>query len=202
MTHAERTRSLADSAARIWQEQDESVTATFHHVHVFSNVASATWQPNEKRLNIDRARDAALLSTRTSQAIITPASTSSMGLFLTRMYDAFASMAADKPTRILMLGLDAAGKTTILYKVKLDEHVSTIPTIGRQRNRTMLFLMPWISRVQCRNSEPVSRCHLHRMGCMSRAPMRDIVTSSLSVSLAGRWSRENSRPMASLLPGN
>ena len=29
-----------------------------------------------------------------------------------------------------MLGLDAAGKTTILYKLKLNETVSTIPTIG------------------------------------------------------------------------
>jgi ADP-ribosylation factor protein 1 len=29
-----------------------------------------------------------------------------------------------------MLGLDAAGKTTLLYKLKLNETVSTIPTIG------------------------------------------------------------------------
>ena len=29
-----------------------------------------------------------------------------------------------------MLGLDAAGKTTILYKLKLNETVNTIPTIG------------------------------------------------------------------------
>ena len=29
-----------------------------------------------------------------------------------------------------MVGLDAAGKTTILYKLKLGEVVSTIPTIG------------------------------------------------------------------------
>ncbi|XP_062587609.1 uncharacterized protein LOC134249255 [Saccostrea cucullata] len=29
-----------------------------------------------------------------------------------------------------MLGLDAAGKTTILYKIKLNENVCTIPTIG------------------------------------------------------------------------
>lgn len=29
-----------------------------------------------------------------------------------------------------MVGLDAAGKTTILYKLKLDEKVTTIPTIG------------------------------------------------------------------------
>merc|ERR1711963_1117199 len=30
----------------------------------------------------------------------------------------------------LMVGLDAAGKTTILYKLKLGEVVTTIPTIG------------------------------------------------------------------------
>jgi len=32
--------------------------------------------------------------------------------------------------RILMLGLDSAGKTTILYKLKLGEVISSIPTIG------------------------------------------------------------------------
>ncbi|XP_043564059.1 ADP-ribosylation factor 4 [Chiloscyllium plagiosum] len=35
-----------------------------------------------------------------------------------------------KQVRILMVGLDAAGKTTILYKLKLGEVVTTIPTIG------------------------------------------------------------------------
>ena len=29
-----------------------------------------------------------------------------------------------------MLGLDAAGKTTILYKMKLNELITTIPTVG------------------------------------------------------------------------
>jgi len=29
-----------------------------------------------------------------------------------------------------MLGLDSAGKTTILYKLKLGQNVSTIPTVG------------------------------------------------------------------------
>ena len=33
--------------------------------------------------------------------------------------------------RILMVGLNAAGKTTILYKLKLGEIVTTIPTIGK-----------------------------------------------------------------------
>eukprot|EP00300_Choanocystis_sp_HF-7_P033884 c4631_g1_i1.p1 GENE.c4631_g1_i1~~c4631_g1_i1.p1 ORF type:complete len:208 (+),score=53.78 c4631_g1_i1:113-736(+) len=35
-----------------------------------------------------------------------------------------------KEARILVLGLDAAGKTTILYKLKLGETISTLPTIG------------------------------------------------------------------------
>ena len=35
-----------------------------------------------------------------------------------------------KEARILMVGLDAAGKTTVLYKLKLGELVTTIPTIG------------------------------------------------------------------------
>ncbi|KAL9953777.1 hypothetical protein ACROYT_G041241 [Oculina patagonica] len=37
---------------------------------------------------------------------------------------------SNRDARILMVGLDAAGKTTILYKLKLNETVSTIPTIG------------------------------------------------------------------------
>ena len=36
----------------------------------------------------------------------------------------------NKEYRILMLGLDAAGKTTILYRMKLGDVVKTIPTIG------------------------------------------------------------------------
>ena len=31
-----------------------------------------------------------------------------------------------------MVGLDAAGKTTVLYRLKLNELVMTIPTIGAQ----------------------------------------------------------------------
>lgn len=53
-----------------------------------------------------------------------------MGNLLARMYDAFASLGSEKSARILMLGLDAAGKTTILYKIKLDENIQTVPTIG------------------------------------------------------------------------
>ena len=50
-----------------------------------------------------------------------------MGLTFTKL---FGRLFSKKEMRILMVGLDAAGKTTILYKLKLGEIVTTIPTIG------------------------------------------------------------------------
>ncbi|XP_067685220.1 ADP-ribosylation factor 4-like [Haliotis asinina] len=50
-----------------------------------------------------------------------------MGLSLSSV---FQRLFGKKQMRILMVGLDAAGKTTILYKLKLGEIVTTIPTIG------------------------------------------------------------------------
>ncbi|XP_048254678.1 ADP-ribosylation factor-like [Haliotis rufescens] len=52
-----------------------------------------------------------------------------MGLLLSRLMQIYSEFSSE-PARILMLGLDAAGKTTILYKLKLNESVCTIPTIG------------------------------------------------------------------------
>uniref|UniRef100_I1Q940 ADP-ribosylation factor n=1 Tax=Oryza glaberrima TaxID=4538 RepID=I1Q940_ORYGL len=52
---------------------------------------------------------------------------SKMGLAFGKL---FSRLFAKKEMRILMVGLDAAGKTTILYKLKLGEIVTTIPTIG------------------------------------------------------------------------
>ena len=43
----------------------------------------------------------------------------------------FGKLVGKMDCRILMVGLDAAGKTTILYKLKLGEVVTTIPTIGK-----------------------------------------------------------------------
>ena len=40
----------------------------------------------------------------------------------------------------LQVGLDAAGKTTILYKLKLGEIVTTIPTIGFNVETVSLFV--------------------------------------------------------------
>merc|ERR1711934_334371 len=42
----------------------------------------------------------------------------------------FKGLFGKKEMRILMVGLDNAGKTTVLYKLKLGEVVTTIPTIG------------------------------------------------------------------------
>merc|ERR1712063_158936 len=50
-----------------------------------------------------------------------------MGLTFSRGWE---RLVGKRDMRILMVGLDAAGKTTILYKLKLGEVVTTIPTIG------------------------------------------------------------------------
>ncbi|KAM9376872.1 ADP-ribosylation factor 4-like [Pholidichthys leucotaenia] len=50
-----------------------------------------------------------------------------MGLTISKL---FSRLLGKKQMRILMVGLDASGKTTILYKFKLGEVVTTIPTIG------------------------------------------------------------------------
>jgi len=50
-----------------------------------------------------------------------------MGFLFSKIWD---KLLGKKDVRILMVGLDAAGKTTILYQLKMGETVKTIPTIG------------------------------------------------------------------------
>ncbi len=50
-----------------------------------------------------------------------------MGLLLSMF---MRTLFGNKKAKIAMLGLDAAGKTTLLYKLKLDENIVTIPTVG------------------------------------------------------------------------
>uniref|UniRef100_A0A452ZDS1 ADP-ribosylation factor n=1 Tax=Aegilops tauschii subsp. strangulata TaxID=200361 RepID=A0A452ZDS1_AEGTS len=61
-----------------------------------------------------------------------------MGLTFTKL---FSRLFAKKEMRILMVGLDAAGKTTILYKLKLGEIVTTIPTIGKFRRVSTVIVI-------------------------------------------------------------
>ena len=42
-----------------------------------------------------------------------------------------------------MVGLDASGKTTILYKLKLGEVVMTVPTIGMLSDHLFIYIF-WI----------------------------------------------------------
>ena len=51
-----------------------------------------------------------------------------MGNIFRKMFDALTD--SKEARKILILGLDGAGKTTIMYKLKFDETVSSVPTIG------------------------------------------------------------------------
>ena len=51
-----------------------------------------------------------------------------MGNIMNRIWSTLFNM--NKEAKILLLGLDGAGKTTIIYQFKLGEQVVAIPTIG------------------------------------------------------------------------
>lgn len=53
-----------------------------------------------------------------------------MGLTFSSLLGPLAFWSRSQEVRILMLGLDSAGKTTILYRLQLGEVVGTTPTIG------------------------------------------------------------------------
>ncbi|XP_047324816.1 ADP-ribosylation factor 1-like [Impatiens glandulifera] len=50
-----------------------------------------------------------------------------MGTVASRM---LRRLVANSDMKVLMVGLDASGKTTILYKLKLGHIIETVPTIG------------------------------------------------------------------------
>ena len=51
-----------------------------------------------------------------------------MGNIFLKIFDRFVG--SSKEMKILMVGLDGAGKTTILYRLKFGEIINTMPTIG------------------------------------------------------------------------
>lgn len=50
-----------------------------------------------------------------------------MGKSFSKLFDKWFGL---QDMRVVMLGLDAAGKTTVLYKLHIGEVLSTVPTIG------------------------------------------------------------------------
>ncbi|GCB22581.1 ADP-ribosylation factor [Aspergillus awamori] len=78
-----------------------------------------------------------------------------MGLTFSKLFD---RLWGRKEMRILMVGLDAAGKTTILYKLKLGEIVTTIPTIGQSSSSSSLSSVQTqqnLASISCFNVETV-----------------------------------------------
>ncbi|XP_066979003.1 ADP-ribosylation factor 4-like [Macrobrachium rosenbergii] len=77
-----------------------------------------------------------------------------MGFVISRI---FSLLQRPEPFRILMVGLDSVGKTTVLYKMKMDEVLTTIPTVGfnvesvEHQNVTYTVYdfgnQPWISQM-------------------------------------------------------
>jgi len=103
-THA--TRGSASAAAEAWPGRQSSGRNSYASV-------------------VPRVWEACLASSLFLFAALR--SISIMGVSFSKL---FARLFGKKDMRILMVGLDAAGKTTILYKLKLGEIVTTIPTIG------------------------------------------------------------------------
>ncbi|KAL5222887.1 hypothetical protein ABZP36_027600 [Zizania latifolia] len=68
----------------------------------------------------------------------------------------FSRLFSKKEMQILMVGLDAVGKATILYKLKLGEIDTTITTIDPfggiiSRTRRVLSLL-WIAMIRAQRS--------------------------------------------------
>ncbi|XP_057602029.1 ADP-ribosylation factor 1-like isoform X3 [Hippopotamus amphibius kiboko] len=75
----------------------------------------------------------------------------------------FKGLLGKKEMHLLMVGLDAAGKTTILYKLKRGEIVSTIPTIG------LIFV------VDSNDREHVNEAREELMRMLAEDALRDAV---------------------------
>ncbi|KAK2819482.1 hypothetical protein Q7C36_021128 [Tachysurus vachellii] len=54
------------------------------------------------------------------------------------MGNGLSTLGPFQPLHVVMLGLDSAGKTTVLYRLKFNEFVNTVPTIGFNTERIRL----------------------------------------------------------------
>lgn len=91
-----------------------------------------------------------------------------MGLSITKL---FSNMFGRREVRILMVGLDAAGKTSILYKLKLGEFVNTVPTVGMtwylhyHITQVALLLFDFCRLTLCFYTQLVIALRLQRRNC-------------------------------------
>ncbi|XP_072527357.1 ADP-ribosylation factor-like 4Ca [Salminus brasiliensis] len=54
------------------------------------------------------------------------------------MGNSLSTITVFQPLHVVILGLDSAGKTTVLYRLKFNEFVNTVPTIGFNAERVRL----------------------------------------------------------------
>ena len=98
-----------------------------------------------------------------------------MGIMISKLFE---SLFGSKEVRILILGLDNAGKTTILYRLQneSDEAVQTIPTIGFNVE-TLQY-----KNIKVRECDDFNFWAVHEMG------IRPIVKKALCLTLCVRAS--------------
>ena len=74
-----------------------------------------------------------------------------MGNIWSQLAESMNSWFADDPARVILIGLDAAGKTTLVYKLKLNETVTTIPTAKQKKDKSFM----------CQRSKPYNSRYLY-----------------------------------------
>ena len=62
-----------------------------------------------------------------------------MGNFWSQLQESLGTWFSDSPARVILIGLDAAGKTTLVYKLKLNETVTTIPTAKQRSDEKFIY---------------------------------------------------------------
>lgn len=48
---------------------------------------------------------------------------------------------------VVMLGLDSAGKTTALYRLKFDQYLNTVPTIGFNCEKVSNYYTNFLNKI-------------------------------------------------------
>lgn len=76
-----------------------------------------------------------------------------------------------------MVGLDAAGKTTILYKLKLGEIVTTIPTIGESRRGVWPFSQAYLEQREARAHDTGGDVHACQCVCSLRRKTAELAAT-------------------------
>ncbi|CAA0809698.1 ADP-ribosylation factor 3 [Striga hermonthica] len=120
--HGKKKRSCYSRAADDTCHHDITVNPMDAHL----TLAMATWK-SEKRALTKEDSPNWLENRKWPRSRSSPWRPTRRRRVFTRL---FSSLFGNKEARILVLGLDNAGKTTILYRLQMGEVVSTIPTIG------------------------------------------------------------------------